>query len=440
MQLSWMKAGLALAAVTATLVLISAAEIKAAELKLWVDPTADFSPTISDWPAEVVPVYPGAKPFECSPENQPKCGPNPGIYPGQSGLEVSVSYSLIVKGVSGREIEQWYDGQLLANHWSLSQRAKTNSGAIYEKCWDPKGLIVISIHTTPMPGIAGEPILLFLRIEKTKKHPEISQCGGNVKDSFPGSAAGSTVDSPTEMTKLCTLSGEPAKEATTLKSGIQTGFGVNICESNLCSTGLTSSPGESVTPWSSDGLRTVQSTLNLLNQSCFLKKAGLESVCKTGSQEKEMCTGSSSAYASPTDHKVVLCYDRWGIKDQKKTVNEFYGEGTELLQQLLVHEIGHVYWRKPDGSLDFDKVGNWLVEAGYLDCTTMLGCLGVAGGGFATPPGGAPSEYAATGPAEDFAESVRFYVTQPDKLRERSPLRYRYLKNDVFCGYEYGTN
>lgn len=440
MQLSWMRTGLALATVTAVMLLIPAIGIRAEELKLWVDPTADFSPTISDWPTEVVPVYPGAKPFECSPENQPKCGPNPGIYPDQSGLEISVSYSLIVKGVSGREIEQWYDGQLLANHWSLSQRAKTNSGAIYEKCWDPKGFINVWVTTSPMGEYSGAPILLHLKIEKTKKHPEIVQCGGTVKDNFPGNSIGLTVNSPAGMTELCALNGEPAKEASGLKSEIQTGFGVNICESDLCGTGLKAPPGFSVTPWSPDGLQTVQSTLNLLNQSCFLKKAGLESVCKAGSQEKEMCSGSSSAYASPTDHKVVLCYDRWGIKDQKKTVNEFYGEGIELLQQLLVHEISHVYWRKPDGSLDFDKVGNWLVEAGYLDCTTMLGCLGVAGGGFATPPGGAPTEYAATGPAEDFAESVRFYVTQPDKLRERSPLRYRYLKNDVFCGYEYGTN
>lgn len=440
MQLSWMRTGLALAVVTAVMLLIPATGIRAEELKLRVDPTADFSPTISDWPAEVVPVYPGAKPFECSPENQPKCGPNPGIYPNQSGLEVSVSYSLIVKGVSGREIEQWYDGQLLANYWSLSQRAKTNSGAVYEKCWDPKGFINVWVTTSPMGEYSGAPILLHLKIEKTKKHPEIVQCGGTVKDNFPGNNTGSSVNSPTGMTELCFLSGEPAKEATTLKSEMQTGFGVNICESDLCGTSLKAPPGFSVTPWSPDGLQAVQSTLNLLNQSCFLKKAGLESVCKSGSQEKEMCSGSSSAYASPTDHKVVLCYDRWGIKDQKKIANEFYGEGTELLQQLLVHEISHVYWRKPDGSLDFDKVGNWLVEAGYLDCTTMLGCLGVAGGGFATPPGGAPTEYAATGPAEDFAESVRFYVTQPDKLLERSPLRYRYLKNDVFCGYEYGTN
>jgi Mlc titration factor MtfA (ptsG expression regulator) len=66
----------------------------------------------------------------------------------------------------------------------------------------------------------------------------------------------------------------------------------------------------------------------------------------------------------------------------------------------------------------------------------MLGCLGVTFG----PSDKAPTEYAATGPAEDFAESVRFYVTQPDKLMERSPLRYRYLKNSVFCGYEYGSN
>ena len=441
MQLNWMKAGLVLATVIAGLVLLSMAEVRAEELELLVDPNADFSPAISAWPAEVVPVYPGAKPFECSPENQPKCGPNPGIYPNQSGLEVTVSYSLIVKGVSGREVEQWYDGQLLANHWSLSRRAKTNSGAVYEKCWDPKGFINVWVTTSPMGEYPGAPILLHLKIEKTKKHPEITQCGGAVKDDFPGNSTGPAVDSPAGMTKLCALSGEPAKEASGLKSEMETGFGVNICESNLCGADLKfkTSPSETATPWSTDGLKAMQTTLNILNQSCFLKNAGLESVCKAGSQEKESC-GENTAYASPADHRVVFCYDRWGIKNQKKIVNEFYGEGTELLQQVLVHEIGHVYWRKTDGSLNFDKVSNWLLEAGYLDCTTMLGCLGVVGGGFATPPDGAPSEYAATGPAEDFAESVRFYVTQPDKLLKLSPLRYRYLRDNTFCGYEYGTN
>lgn len=52
MQLSWVKAGLALAAVIAGLLLIPTTGIKAEELKLRVDPTADFSPTISDWPTD----------------------------------------------------------------------------------------------------------------------------------------------------------------------------------------------------------------------------------------------------------------------------------------------------------------------------------------------------------------------------------------------------
>lgn len=423
------------------LILLTAAGVRAAEQKLWIDPTADFSPAISEWPAEVVPIYPGAEPMKCSRAGDPNCGPNPGIHPHPSAdREINVGYVLNIRGASGREIEQWYDKQFLANRWVLTQPESGRALPRYDKCWSPSGVVSASFQAMPMGEYSGAPILLTLMLDKYASGQQGAwRCGETVQDSFSGSSgADSTGHPPEGATGLCALSGEQTAEAARLKSEIQTGFGVDICESDLCRSNIRAPLRESVSPWSSSSLDIVQATLHLLNKSCFLKTTGLESICKSGSQEREMCSGSTSAYASPADHKVVLCYDRWGIKDQKKTANEFYGEGTALLQQLLVHEIGHVYWRNQDGSLNFDKVSNWLLGAGYLDCTTMLGCLGVVGGGFATPPPDAPSEYAATGPAEDFAESVRFYVTQPDKLRERSLSRYRYLKDDVFCGYEYG--
>lgn len=419
----------------AGLILLTAAGVRAAEQKLWIDQSADFSPTISEWPAEVVPIYPGARPMECSQASDPNCGPNPGIHPHPSAdREINVGYVLNIRGASGREIEQWYDKQFLANHWVLAQPESGRTLPRYDKCWGPSGVISVSLQAMPMGAYSGAPTLLTLMLDKYVSGQQgASRCGKAAQDSFPDSGADST-----EMTGLCALSGEQAEEAERLKSEIQTSFRVDVCESDLCRSNARAPVGKSFSPWLPSSLDIVQATLHLLDKSCFLKETGLESICKSGSQEREMCGGSTSAYASPADHKVVLCYDQWGIKDQKKIENEFYGEGTALLQQLLVHEIGHVYWRNPDGSLNFDKVSNWLLGAGYLDCTTMLGCLGVVGGGFATPPLDAPSEYAATGPAEDFAESVRFYVTQPDKLLERSPSRYRYLKNTVFCGYEYG--
>lgn len=446
MQLSWMKAGLALAAVTAVMLLIPAIGIRAEELKLWVDPTANFSPNISRWPEEVVPIYPGAEPVKCFRESDPNCGPNPGINYPSGGREVHLGYIVKVEGITAQEVADWYRIQLLANHWTLQPESdKTISQIIisrYDKCYGPDGVVSLSLGTQPMGGYPKAPTLIVFILDKyAPGHGESSRCQDAVSNGFPGDKTAPTSSLPSKSTKLCSLSGEPAEEVLRIKSEIETGFKVKICESDLCGAGVKAPPSGAATPWQSDGLKAMEATLELLNQSCFLRSSGLNSVCKAGSQEKEMCNSSNfSGYVSPVDHKVVFCYDRWSIKDQKKIGNEFYGEGVELLQQLLIHEIGHVYWRKPDGSLDFDKLSSWLLEAGYLDCTTMLGCLGVAGGGFATPPDGAPTEYAATSPAEDFAESIRFYVTQPDKLRELSPLRYRYLKNKVFCGYEYGSN
>jgi len=282
MKLSRVKKRLVLAAVITGLALLPAAKVRAEEPKLWVDPTADFSPAISDWPAEVVPIYPGAKPFECSPENQPKCSPNPGIYPNPpSGLEVSADYSLIVEGVSSREVRQWYDSQLLTNYWVLAQTETDQKvSSKYYKCWSPNGKVGVSISAQPMGKYPGAPILLVLKLEKTKKQPGTLRCGENVRDGFPGNNTSPSANSPMEMTRLCSLNGEPAKEASLLKSEMQAGFGVNVCESDLCGA-------EASTPWSTDGLKAMQTTLNLLNQSCFLQSAGLKSICKSGDQEKQ---------------------------------------------------------------------------------------------------------------------------------------------------------
>lgn len=435
----WLWARVGIMALILTLPIASG--VWAGEQKLWVDQTADFSPNISQWPEEVVPIYPGAEPTKCFRESDPNCGPNPGINYPSDRREINLGYTLKVGGATAQEIADWYRIQLLANHWIL-QPESGKSLSRYDKCYGPDGVISLSLDTLPMGGYPQAPTLILLILDKyAPGYGGSSRCQDTVNDGFPGDKTVPASSLPSESTKLCSLSGEPAEEVLRIKSEIESGFKVKVCESDLCGAGIKAPPSSAAAPWHPDGLKAMESTLELLNQSCFLQSSGLNSICKAGSQEKEMCNFSNfSGYVSPVDHKVVFCYDRWSIKDQKKTENEFYGEGVELLQQLLVHEIGHVYWRNPDGSLNFDKVSSWLLGAGYLDCTTMLGCLGVVGGGFATPTAEAPTAYAATSPAEDFAESVRFYVTQPDKLKERSWLRYRYLKDNVFCGYEYGSN
>ena len=47
------------------------------------------------------------------------------------------------------------------------------------------------------------------------------------------------------------------------------------------------------------------------------------------------------------------------------------------------------------------------------------------------------SDYARTNEFEDFAESYRAYVRQPQTLQLYSPIKYEFLRVNAFDGYEY---
>ncbi len=48
-----------------------------------------------------------------------------------------------------------------------------------------------------------------------------------------------------------------------------------------------------------------------------------------------------------------------------------------------------------------------------------------------------PTDYAATGPSEDLAESVMLYVFDPTRLMNRSSARYAFIRDRIFGGLEY---
>jgi hypothetical protein len=47
------------------------------------------------------------------------------------------------------------------------------------------------------------------------------------------------------------------------------------------------------------------------------------------------------------------------------------------------------------------------------------------------------SDYARTNEYEDFAESYRVYVRQPELLQLYSPVKYEFMRLEVFAGQEY---
>ncbi|MCB2209865.1 hypothetical protein KQH62_03120 [bacterium] len=50
------------------------------------------------------------------------------------------------------------------------------------------------------------------------------------------------------------------------------------------------------------------------------------------------------------------------------------------------------------------------------------------------------NDYAGTNMYEDLCESVAFYMVDPEKLEEKSPNRYKFIKDQMFGGVEYETN
>jgi hypothetical protein len=49
----------------------------------------------------------------------------------------------------------------------------------------------------------------------------------------------------------------------------------------------------------------------------------------------------------------------------------------------------------------------------------------------------APTNYGKTNPLEDMCESVKMYVYDPQHLKDSSPLRYNFIRDQIFGGVEY---
>jgi hypothetical protein len=87
----------------------------------------------------------------------------------------------------------------------------------------------------------------------------------------------------------------------------------------------------------------------------------------------------------------------------------------ELLD-TLVHEIGHnVHFNMRSDNLELANHWADLHEQGL----------------------GFVSEYAQTNEYEDFAETYMVYVRQPQILQLYSPIKYEFMRQEVFDGYEY---
>ena len=107
----------------------------------------------------------------------------------------------------------------------------------------------------------------------------------------------------------------------------------------------------------------------------------------------------------------------------------FQGQGLDYIHRLILHEKAHFLWDYLfDDKLkqDWGDLGGWYQNPNDAD------------GWSTTQQTEFVSAYAhAKNPNEDMAESISFYIVQPDKLRSRAPAKYEFIQNRVMHGTRY---
>ena len=107
----------------------------------------------------------------------------------------------------------------------------------------------------------------------------------------------------------------------------------------------------------------------------------------------------------------------------------FQGQGLDYIHRLILHEKAHFLWAHLfDEQLkqDWIELGGWYENPDDKD------------GWSTTKQTEFVSAYAhGKNPNEDMAESISFYIVNPDKLRSRSPTKYEFIQNRIMHGTRY---
>ena len=107
----------------------------------------------------------------------------------------------------------------------------------------------------------------------------------------------------------------------------------------------------------------------------------------------------------------------------------FKAQGADYIHRLILHEKAHFLWTYLfDEQLkqDWIELGGWFENPDDKD------------GWSTTKQVEFVSDYAhGVNPNEDMAESISYYIVNPDKLRSRSPDKYEFIQNRVMHGTRY---
>ena len=107
----------------------------------------------------------------------------------------------------------------------------------------------------------------------------------------------------------------------------------------------------------------------------------------------------------------------------------FKEQGLDYIHRLILHEKAHFLWAY---LFDDQLKQDWIALGGWYEHPDD------ADGWSTTQQVEFVSAYAhAKNPDEDMAESISYYIVNPDKLRSRSPAKYAFIQNRIMHGTRY---
>lgn len=107
----------------------------------------------------------------------------------------------------------------------------------------------------------------------------------------------------------------------------------------------------------------------------------------------------------------------------------FKGQSADAIHRLILHEKAHFLW---DHLFDEQLKADWIEIGGWFENPDD------PDGWSTTKQVEFVSAYAhGVNPNEDMAESISYYILNPDKLRSRSPAKYEFIRDRVMHGTRY---
>ena len=144
------------------------------------------------------------------------------------------------------------------------------------------------------------------------------------------------------------------------------------------------------------------------------------------------------------------------IFDHAHTPYDFDNDpnGDMEFKATILHEMVHSLQYRKDEYGNYDNAYKSPLVQSYMDATTPLNAVdtgiwengwtyfearGTGGNwkSFSEEGNSPPTNYGNKNPLEDMSESVMMYVYNPEQLMINSPLRYEFIRNQIFGGIEY---